>query len=252
MLPQMPAPSFTQLDPAPLELVVCQVRHEQLSFPGQEAWFAVHAELHDTYPIIEPHVVHDLALNVGPHGIQAAGEPQRGFRLKSADEAWTVALLPQFFALESTGYTSWTDFNSRFERLVDAVERSLSPKIEQRLGLRFVDQLHGGDAAGIQRWSYVVDSAVAGVLNHPVLGPRVRGLESTFQIREGDFDVLVRHGAAPEAQSYVIDTDCVRQGGRMFERHRVLADTQALHSLALQVFQSCLRPEYLGSLQAKK
>ncbi len=250
MLPELPTPSFTQLDPAPLALVVCQVRHEPLNFIDPTPWFAVHTALKDFYPTIEPHVVHEVAVDVGPQGIQTSGEPQHGFRLRSQDGAWTLALLPQFFALECTGYTRWTDFNSRFEQLMDAVALHLKPRLEQRLGLRFVDQLNPDGVQDVQGWASKLDEAVAGPLNHSVLGPRISALQSMVQFREGDFEAMLRHGVTPDSPHYMIDTDCARQGGRLFDKNQILEDTKKLHTLAVQVFQLCLRPEYLKTLEA--
>lgn len=251
MLPELLPPSFKQLSPAPLQLVVCQVRHEPLVFDDQSPWFSLHKALKDEYPVIEPHTVHEVAVNVSPQGAQVSGEPENGFRLQSSDGAWTVALLPTFFALECTGYTRWTDFHRRFEQLVPLVAEHLGPKLEQRLGLRFVDKLAPTAVARPSDWATRLNPAMAGALKHPTLGPRITGTQSLVQLREGSFDVLLRHGVQPESDppAYVIDTDCARQGGRLFEVDQLMADTGNLHTLALQVFQSCLESEYLNSLE---
>jgi uncharacterized protein (TIGR04255 family) len=251
MLPDLPTPSRKRLRPAPLKYVVCQVRHELRPTTDPSASFDVHRQLAAEYPIIEPHMVHDVSVNVGPAGVQASGEPKSGFRLRSQDGAWTVALLPEFFALECTGYTRWSEFRQRFSRVVEAVCTSVGPQLEQRIGLRFIDLLAPDGVESPRDWVPRLDESIAGGLTHPLLSNRIVGLQGVLQLREGAYDVMLRHGVQVEGSeiSYVIDTDCARQGGRILDRARMTEDIEGLHTLALQVFQACLAPDYLKSME---
>jgi uncharacterized protein (TIGR04255 family) len=249
MLGDLPPPSTVQLSRAPLQFVVCQIRHEDLEV-DDDRWFAVHAALQERYSAIEPHVAQDLTINVGPNGLQASGEPRRGFKLVSTDGAWTVALLPNFFALESTGYTGWSEFRERLAEVIAAVAAEVAPRIETRLGLRFIDQLDPTGISHPSEWRERLNSDLAGVLKHPSLGPLVGFSQSFVQLRDGEFNVMLRHGVKPDgAGEYLIDTDCAREGGRRFEREVIMKDVDRLHESALQIFQTCLNPEYLKSLE---
>jgi uncharacterized protein (TIGR04255 family) len=253
MFEDLPPPSHAQLERAPLQFVVCQLRHEPLDAEDPSPWFAVHAAITERYPVIEAHAVQDLTVNVTPDGVQTSGDALRGYRLRSTDGVWTVALLPNFFALECSGYTGWTEFSERLTELVHVIATEVNPKIEQRLGLRFVDQLDAQGVSSAADWTQRVNSDVAGILNHPQLGSLVTFSQSIVQLREADFSVTLRHGVQPEGGSrgYLIDTDCAREGGRRFEGETVMKDVERLHTSALQIFQACLKPEYLKSLEVK-
>ena len=135
----LPDPSTVTLSKAPLQLVVCQARHDRnLAVTDGGRVLPVREQL-GSYPLMEEIAQQEVGFVIGPSGPTQLGPSvdQRGWRLRSEDGAWTVALLPDFFALECTGYTSWTEFRDRMGALTDAVLAHLQPAVEIRLGLRY-------------------------------------------------------------------------------------------------------------------
>src|SRR5713101_3184881 len=110
----LPAPETRRLQRSPLELVVCQVRHERnAAIADAKRAFAVRDGLVAKYPNDEEAT--GLALNItgGLAGVSTATDQQQGWNFKSDDGAWTVVLMPDFFALETRAYADWEDFSGR-------------------------------------------------------------------------------------------------------------------------------------------
>ena len=142
----LPAASLGLLPRSPLELVVCQVRHDDRPVSGAAA-LRIQEELggpSGRFPRIEQVEIHTAAIALGPGAlVPGAADIGRGWHLKSADGSWTAALLPGHFSLETTRYTTWDEFRGLLGDLGQAVERAAPPTIEQRTGLRYVDRLSG-------------------------------------------------------------------------------------------------------------
>jgi len=246
----LPDPSTVTLARAPLQLVVCQVRHDRnLAVADGSRVLAIRDQL-NVYPRMEEMAQQEVGVVIGPAGPSSfgGGEQQRGWRLLSEDGAWTAALLPDFFALECTGYTSWTDFRERMRSLAGAVLAHLQPAIELRLGLRYVDRIGVPAVEQPQDWSGYINEHLLGPVLDEQLGPAVSSLQQLLQLQgpEG-VQVLLRHGTqldqASGAWPYVLDTDCFRGDGRRLEADSLLHGADALHKLALQVFQAAVTPQ---------
>jgi uncharacterized protein (TIGR04255 family) len=246
----LPEPSTVTLTRTPLQLVVCQVRHDRnLAVADGGRVLAIRDQL-GVYPRMEEMAQQEIGVVIGPAGSSSlgGGEQQRGWRLLSEGGAWTVALLPDFFALECTGYTSWTEFRERMHNLASAVLTHLQPAIELRLGLRYVDRIADPVVEQPQDWSGYINERLLGPALDRQLGLAVSSIQQLLQLQgpEGA-QVLLRHGTQLDQSSgawpYVLDTDCFRADGRRLEADSLLQGADALHKLALQVFQAAITPQ---------
>jgi uncharacterized protein (TIGR04255 family) len=232
-----------------LDLVVCQVRHDRnLAAADAGRILAIREDLGDEYPVMEEQAQQEIGLVVGSGGVSALppGE-QRGWRLASSDRAWTIALLPDFFALECTGYTSWSEFKRRLAALTEAVCAHIQPTVELRLGLRYVDTIKKPDMARPQEWAGFIDERLLGPILHSDLGDSVEAAQQLLQMvgPEGS-QILLRHGTQVDENGnwpYTVDTDCFRTGSRRLEASGLLAGADSLHKLSLQVFQAVITSE---------
>jgi uncharacterized protein (TIGR04255 family) len=244
----LPEPSTTQLAHAPLELVVCQVRHDRnLAVADATRALAVREALGDAYPHMEEQAQQQLSFLAGPTGLAPlpGGTEQRGWRFRSADGAWTVALLPDFYALECTGYTSWTEFRTRLVDLTHAVSQHLQPALELRLGLRYIDRITRPVVSTPTAWTGLIQDNLLGPVLHPDFCNALSGVQGVLQMVAENGEVLLRHGTQPDDSGnwpYLLDTDCYRSSSRRFAPDTLLADAEYLHKLALQVFQASITP----------
>jgi uncharacterized protein (TIGR04255 family) len=249
-------PSSTRLRRSPLHLVVCQVRHERnLAVADAGRALAIRDEL-EVYPIIEEQAQQQVGIVAGPSGLQALSDmqEQRGWRLRSSDGTWNVALLPESYSLECTGYSSWTDFAHRLRALSTAVGASLEPALEQRVGLRYVDRITLPAVTSPQDWHGYINESLLGPILDDKWGASVEAVQQVIQMcgSEAGHRVLLRHGTDTEASgrwAYVLDTDCYRSEARQFDVESVMLTVEDLHRLALQVFQTAVTPKLMDHLR---
>ena len=255
----LPDPSTDTLARAPLELVVCQVRHERnMAVSDGARVLAIRDEL-IAYPRMEEMAQQEIGVTIGPGGPSqvGSGSRQQGWRLLSEDGMWTVALLPDFFALECTGYTSWSEFRQRLERLANAALTHLRPAIELRLGLRYVDRITVPTVDEPQGWTGYINEHLLSIVLDEQLGSALSSLQQLAQFQGPDgTQVLLRHGTQPDPATatwtYFLDTDCFRGDGRQLEVHSLMRGADALHRLALQVFQAAVTPRLHALLAAQE
>jgi len=255
----LPDPSTQTLARAPLQLVVCQVRHDRnMAVSDGARVLAIRDDL-NTYPRMEQMAQQEIGLAIGPAGPSqvSSGSTQQGWRLLSEDGTWTVALLPDFFALECTGYTSWTEFRMRLQGLAHSVLTHLRPSVELRLGLRYVDRITVPTVDEPQGWNGYINERLLSIALDERLGSALSSLQQIAQFQGPDgVQVLLRHGTQPDpttsAWPYFLDTDCFRSDGRRLEVDSLMSGADALHRLALQVFQAAITPQLHELLAAQE
>jgi uncharacterized protein (TIGR04255 family) len=256
MVLQLPDPVTDRLSRSPLNLVVCQVRHERNpAVSDAERVFAAHEAVKTEYPKVDESAAQDVGVLAGPVGIQAIpGDMSRGWRFRSKDDAWTAIVMPDFFALETTRYHDWDDYRARFEALAKAIEERLAPKIERRLGLRYVGRLVDPAVQKPEDWLGRVHPSLLGVLGHASLRPGVLMTQSLSQLEAPDnIQVLMRQGCIREPDLnprwvYILDNDCFRESGQRFLVPDLMEGVEQLHTIALQVFQASVTQEYFNEL----
>ncbi|MGB3678890.1 MAG: TIGR04255 family protein [Candidatus Microthrix parvicella] len=252
----LPTPSDERLAHSPLKLVVCQVRHDQnfaVSDPGRAV--ATHERFADRYPEINPFEQAEVIFTAGPERANAnTKQPQPGWQFKSDDEQWTITLQTSYFSLETSAYVDWDDFRERFQELLDAVVDQYNPKLQQRIGLRYLDEIERPSAKQPSDWTGLIQPGVLGPLGDPEVGPSVRAAQQVIEFEGPEQTrVTLRHGCEPLASgggtAYRLDHDCSRQRGRPFESADIVETLEALHTLALQVFQKAITPELHNELR---
>lgn len=159
---------FTELPPrevpltnAPLVRVIAQVRFPEILAVEQREFVASFQEaIRATYPVLRQEQTQ--AVVVGPaNAVQV--KPQTAWRFADVEGKWRVSLTPEFLALETTQYTSRSDFFSRLHFLVAALDEHIEPKVVDRLGVRYIDRITGS----------VIDDIAS------LVRPEVRGIAGT-------------------------------------------------------------------------
>jgi uncharacterized protein (TIGR04255 family) len=257
----LPAPDRRQLLRSPLVLTVCQVRFEEtLALADPRVAISIQSALGGAsgpYPRMEQLKAPAFQLSVSAQG---GAETQQlsgisGWRLQSDDAAWTVSIMTNFVALETSRYSTWEDFGPRMAALLDALTSSTSLVLEERLGLRYVDRLTGLAISDPADWNHYVDSHLLGALRHGVLGPAAVSTQQQIDLRlDGDVRCILRHGHPGDAdengtRSYVLDYDIYRQAARPFDAAGIKDALETFGDAALQLFHASLNPAYLDWLR---
>ena len=246
----LPAPLTDKLDRSPLSLVVCQVRHERTMTASEpKRAVSIHDVVKESYPVLEEQAAQELTIAAGQLGIQTVpGTVNRGWKLRSNDQAWTAVVMPDFFSLETTRYINWDDFRIRLDKFARAVAEAVEPSLEQRVGLRFIDRITHPNVTKPEEWTQWINPSFLGIIADQQLGRAVIASQQVLQIDTGSGQsITLRHGAVRDAESsgqmtYLIDQDCYAQRGRPFDVDQLLSALEGLHTLALQIFQQAITP----------
>lgn len=257
----LPGADLGYLPQSPLELVVCQVGHDDRPVDADAA-LAIQEALGGAdgfFPRVEQVEWRVASMTVGP-GVASAGptESFHGWHLKSADGSWTAALLPGHFSLETTSYTRWADFEARLVDLTQAIASTVPPVMEQRLGLRYVDRLVGLGVHEPTQWSKWIAAPILGPVLHPVIGAGVTSTRQQIDLDLGDGHTCVlRHGtvrdgdAPADAQvTYLLDFDIFRSQSRRFVPGHVAEATRAFHAKADALFRQVITDDLLRHLES--
>lgn len=253
----LPTPSFGLLPRSPLELVVCQIRHEERPIEAETA-LAIHEALggpDGDFGRIEQVEMHSAVLAIGA-GVPAASEVAQGWHLKSSDGGWTIALLPGHVSLETTKYSTWNDYQPRLEAVVTAVEQAAAPTMEQRLGLRYVDRLRGLPVTSPAEWEGWIHPAVLGPSLHELLGGSVTSTRQQIDLDLGQGRVCVlRHGTVTDPDDelvYLLDFDVYRQQARRFSADDIITTVGEFHRTADSIFEQVISEDLLKYLSGEQ
>lgn len=255
----LPEPDRTPLANPPIALAVCQVRTE----PNPRA--ADHQAVLRVYEALGGVTGRVSRLTPPSKGTQSVpfgpgpGAPgatlmieQPGWRFISESGDLTVSVLEDSFAVETINYTTWDGedgFRELLAQTTRAVGKELSPSIEARLGLRYVNRIVVPAVAEPLEWRGLIDDAFLGPLVHQGLGPGVQALEGSTSLDLGEGKAcILRYGSFLDAsrlglQTCLVDIDCYRERGVTFSVDGVLALAEELNTAALAIFQAVVRPE---------
>ena len=125
---------------APVKLVVAQVRFERHAEVAEAGFVTRLGKLiSDEFSVIEQANVR--VITASPVGmVTVADSPEGGWTL-SSPEGTKIVLLESSAALEVTRYVDWETFRAQLDSLLSAMEELVQPATEQRIGLRYIDEL---------------------------------------------------------------------------------------------------------------
>lgn len=237
-------PEDRQLKSAPVQLAVCQIRHEHTAaISDPNVALQIHNGLGWTAKL-EEHVAQDLTIDMTSQGPPAPSQPnlRRGWRFKDGPGHYIATVMPDNFSLETTAYSDWSTFKSHLQELLSAVLAYVSPRLEHRTGLRFVNELRHPSISDISGWSGLIDDRLFQTELFAEVAGRARAAMQVIEVDVADdVSLVVRHGAhvdrTEQVATYVIDNDCARNSTRELTEKNVVSSIDELHRLALQAFE---------------
>lgn len=239
-------PKTDTLAHPPLELVVCQIRHE----PKPEArtpatMLGIQAALGAQFERSEP--VTGGEIMIGSGQVMPQFTQTTGWRLTTADGGWIATITSDAFALECTRYTTWSDFREKLQRLTSAVSNSYRPELTQRVGVRSVDRIWRQDSTVPKEWEGFLDPGVLGLGVNPLLADAVQVAQTYYEMTFGDCKANLRGSVAsdqtPNKHSFLLDIDCFDDRATGFHPDQLETRVDALHLLSLRLFQAVLTDE---------
>jgi uncharacterized protein (TIGR04255 family) len=247
----------------PLAVVVFQVRFEQsLSVGDGETGLLFHEDLGGRdgyYPVVETQQIVGTQLQIGPQGISPFASnipPSRGFRMKSADGEWTVALMPDFIAVETTAYTSWKyGFKDRIKPVLEAAAKRVNPRIEERVGLRYVNRITEAGIETPSEFSEIISKSLLGPVADEFWGCGITATQQQLEFEiDSDIRGILRHGTLSKptgvgVDGYLLDIDLFRQQPRSFSVDGIAQVANELNAAATGLFKASISPAFLKRLE---
>lgn len=235
------------LSQSPLTSVICQVRFNPTPAAGdarkvQELREKLGGEA--AFPALEPITEAAINISISPTAPPVSQQQNStGWRMTSEDGKRVVVLLPSAVALESFDYPGWDGFAQDLEALLVAISESVEPVFEQRLGLRYINQLTSPNVQTPEGWRDYIDPTFLGLGVHDEIASMVRFSRQQVVLQlDEDTRGTLHQGYAPDderenALTYVLDFDIAREGTRPFDSAGIREAVDRFNAYALRLFQ---------------
>jgi uncharacterized protein (TIGR04255 family) len=247
-----PPPDEVPLANAPLVRVIAQVRFPLVVAVEQRGFIAPFQEaVRATYPVLRQDQTQGVILS--PSGV-APVPPQTAWRFSDVEGHWRVSITPDFLALETTSYTSRSDFLLRLREVVAALSEHVEPKLIDRLGVRYIDRIVGDAVNDIAK---LVRPEVRGITGTAAAAHAVHALsESMFALDNAR--ILARWGSLPagatvdpaaiepaDESSWILDLDMFSTSPMPFSVDRVVEDATRFAERIYTFFRWVVTSDFL-------
>lgn len=249
-----PPPQEVPLKNAPLVRVIAQMRFPPiLSIEKKEFVSSFQEAIRGEYPILKPEQTQGLIF--GSQGVVQT-TPQITWRFTDTASHWRVSLAPNFLALETTDYSSRSNFVERLKSIIDALDDSFNPKIIERFGLRYIDRLVG---QSFQDVSLLVKPEIAGIVTSEFKECIRQTInESLFVVPDRGEQILARWGLIaagttfdPDAiepiaeSSWILDLDMSLSENREFSVESLTKEATLFSERLYTFFRWAVKDEFL-------
>jgi uncharacterized protein (TIGR04255 family) len=251
-------PAEIPLTNAPLVRVIAQLRFPEVLSVEQREFVAPFQEaIRSKYPVLRQDQTQGIFLR--PGGI-APGKPKIAWRFNDTDGHLRVTLTSEFLTLETTKYTSRTDFFGRVTYLAEALDEHIRPGQLDRLGVRYIARITGDAVDDIAR---LVHPEVRGILGTIAATHAIHAIsEVMFELPTAR--VLARWGVLPPDQtvdpaaiepaserSWILDLDMSSASPMPFSVHRVVTEAQQYAERIYTIFRWMVTDEFLARYGGK-
>jgi uncharacterized protein (TIGR04255 family) len=249
-----PLPAEVPLPNSPLVRVIAQVRFPPvLSIERQDFIAPFQEAIRATYPVLHPEQVQGIML--GPLGV-APGQKQIAWRFSDVEDKWRVSVTTEFIAIETTSYTSRSDFLNRLRFVLDAFREHVEPALVQRLGIRYIDRVTGDALAEIGQ---LVQKEVLGIVSTSFSEQARHSVtETLFDLPASKEQLLARWGRIPagatvdpnaiepiDEPSWILDLDMFSDDQHPFLPEEIVATARTYAARLYTVFRWAVTNEFL-------
>jgi uncharacterized protein (TIGR04255 family) len=237
---------------APLVRVIAQVRFPLLLRVEQRDFVAPFQEaIRADYPVLQPEQIQTLL--VASDGTTST-QRQTAWRFEDVARRWRVSLASEFLALDTTAYTSRSEFFTRLRDVVVALDQHVGPKLVDRLGVRYIDRISGDALREIET---LVRPEVRGIAGTGVSARALHTLTESMFALEGA-RLVTRWGLMPadatvdpaaiepiSEESWILDIDMFSAEAFPFGVERILSDAGHFAERIYNVFRWVVTEDFL-------
>jgi uncharacterized protein (TIGR04255 family) len=242
-----PAPAEILLSRAPLVHVVLQVRFSSvLKIDSREGMAPFQEEVRSEYPLLEQAAVQQLQMELGSGAPFFRPATSNLWRFSDADRCWILSLTSDAVTLETRRYDGRADFLSRWYEALAHVERIFAPSLALRLGVRYVNRIHGESLEELTEW--IIPNLIG--VAQPELREHVSQAISEANVTVEEGALLLRWGVLAAGMtidptllepapvpSWILDIDVSSAEQRSFSGDGLATAFQALADRAYSVFR---------------
>jgi uncharacterized protein (TIGR04255 family) len=237
---------------SPLKLVICQLRFPRVIGLGEGDVRPIQRGLARDYP--EAEVGRLAEFGISPKGISPTGEVDQVFNFRDETRAWTVSLSPAALSLETAAYVDFTDFITRWHRIVDLVTSTIGIERQDRIGLRYVDELQVAPDPHADDIARVVRPELVGVVGAHPRTARLLNSMSELRFAQDRGACTLRHGLVRRDGEavYVLDYDFYDDASQPLDldtQVRLLAD---FNHGAYELFAWSVTPDHFATFEPEE
>jgi uncharacterized protein (TIGR04255 family) len=237
---------------APLVRVIAQVRFPLLLGVEQRAFVAPFQEaIRADYPVLEQEQIQTVL--VSSDGTTTT-QRSIAWRFEDMMRHWRVSLAPEFLALDTTAYTSRSEFFARLHKVLLALDEHVGPKLLGRLGVRYIDRISGDALNEIEK---LVRPEVRGIAGTAVSEHALHTLTESMFAFQGT-RLVTRWGLLPaeatvdpavieplDEASWILDVDMFSAEAAPFHVERVVSDARHFAERIYTVFRWVVTDDFL-------
>lgn len=240
---ELPGYISAPLERSPLVLVAAQVNFEEVGreVNHQQARAFQRSLGSDRWRSLQSAPL--MQATMTPGGV-VTEQNRQAYRLATQDETASLLINPDSVTLESRAYASWEGFRHDLVATVSALADVFDPGVEQRLGLRYINQIELPN--GEHDWSQLVRQSLLGLSGDPAFSGGVLGSDQRVLLQlDGPIRCVLRHGQLADQETgrpglaYLLDFDVYREGG-VFDPDTAATGVDALHSYVGRLFRACI------------
>ncbi|MHB8620574.1 MAG: TIGR04255 family protein [Chloroflexota bacterium] len=253
----LPSPPYVRFKRTPLRTVVFQVTFPPVLSISQPEYVAEFQErIRGDYPILEP------GQRVAGQMILAAGDPMPPppsvsatplWLFLNASRDWRVTLATDFLAVQTTAYEDFRDFQSRVRVVLEALISKVSPGVQERLGLRYINEARHMNADQPSDWRKLLRPELIGIADQELLGHIDQSLQE-IRVQLPDGHLVMKHGffgadSLLKGPLYLLDFDCFDETTNPFQLDAILTKLASYNTVVHKVFRWVLQDSLFASFE---
>jgi uncharacterized protein (TIGR04255 family) len=235
-------------------VALCQLRFPiQLGF-GDDDVRPIQADLSARYPRVDREV--QQLFQITPERVEQVQTAETVYRLRSDDATWVVTLASTFVTLETTNYHRFSEFLERWIEVFDSVTQYLGVERQERLGLRYVNELAVPEAtstvSALQRM--LRPELLGPITAQPVIEEPVTSMQE-LRFRHAIGMATLRHGLQRNDRDepiYLVDTDIYDDTARALDREQQLSTMKQFNKTAYDLFRSSVTDEQFKTFEPEE
>lgn len=234
---------------APLKTVICQLRFQEVLGLSAEDVRPLQKTFAQRYPMLERE--EGLEMNLAAEGLQPTGNVRRTFRFRDSEHHWTVTLTPDSLAIETNAYAHFRDFAERWCHVAEATVHELEIPMQDRLGLRYINQLpFSAEPTQEQLAQLVRPELVSLVGAHEVRTSQLLQSQQEARFVQEDGVLTLRHGLMPASDSgraYILDFDYYDEEPKALDLQEQIRTLVDFNHGIYDLFQWCVTEDTFAS-----